>query len=168
MRLIFDVHGEKQINRRLVRFESQATDATPAFLAIYAFMLRVEKMQFSTQGSQSGHAWADLAASTVVAKQREGLRPEILRATDALMNSLTREGDPNQLKIITPSSLAFGSTLPYAPMHQKPGPAATYPQRRPVDFTEENKVAIAKSLQLWIARGIAPPIQLGNASWVAR
>jgi hypothetical protein len=153
-----ELHGEVQLNRRFLRWSQNAADAAPVFENIFAYLLKVEKQQFTTQGAQSGHAWAQLAASTVVQKQREGLRPEILRATDALLGSLTKAGDPNQLKIIQPNMLAFGSMLPYARMHQQPGPEAHYPQRRPIDLTIQNKVTIMKAVQLWLARGVAPKL----------
>lgn len=160
VRLRFDVHGETQIDRELVRWTDSFTDASPAFAMIYNFLLRVEKLQFDTQGGASGHPWPALKAGTVEEKLRKGLRPEILRATDELMLSLTSEGDSNQLHEVGPSWLAFGSNLPYATAHQSG--TDHIPQRRPVDLTEANKVAIAKSLQLWIARGVAPEIAFGG------
>jgi Phage virion morphogenesis family len=153
MKITMELHGEVQLNRRFMRWSSAAVDATPVWESIYSYLLGVEKQQFASEGAQSGHQWAQLAASTVAQKARDNLRPEILRATDAMLKSLTRPDDPNQLKIITPSMMAFGSMLPYARMHQKPGPRAHYPQRRPIDLTVRNKVAIVKGLQLWLARG---------------
>lgn len=150
--------GERQIDRRMLRLSMGAADAAPVFEVIYQFLLSVEQKQFASEGSQSGHPWAPLAASTLAAKSRQGLRPEILRATDALMNSLTQENGPAQLKVITPSQMHFGSLLPYGAMHQVPGPAANYPQRRPIDLTESNKRKIMKSIQLYLLRGKAPGI----------
>src|SRR5256885_1308109 len=105
VRLLFEVHGETQIDRELVRWTDQFTDASPAFAMIYNFLLKVEKMQFASEGAQSDHPWPTLAAGTVTAKARAGLRPEILRATDELLKSLTDEGDANQLHEIGPSWL---------------------------------------------------------------
>lgn len=158
MRAILEVHGEVQLNRRFIRWIASATDATPAWEEIYLYLLQAEEKLFDSEGQEAGQRWADLAESTVARKAREGLRPEILRATDELRQSLTEIDDVNQLKYITPTSLAFGSTLPYAVLHQ----SGTFqmPQRRPIDLTEKNKVAIMKGLQLWLARGQRPVIEL--------
>lgn len=158
MKIVLELHGETQINRRFMRWSGYAGDATAAFENIYAYLMKVEKNQFASQGASSGHAWAALAASTVAAKQRMGLRPEILRAHDLLINSLTKPGDPNQLKIIQPQMLAFGSMMPYA-TYQQFG-TSRMPQRRPIDLTVQNKIAILKTLQLWLARGVTKPIAL--------
>lgn len=152
--------GERQIDRRMLRLIYGATDAAPVFEVIYEFLLKVEERQFASEGAQSGHPWAPLAASTLEAKARAGLQPEILRATDALMNSLTQQDGSGQLKVIGPSSLHFGSLLPYGAMHQNPGPAANYPQRRSIDLTEDNKRRIMKSIQLFLLRGKAPGIAI--------
>lgn len=151
MRAVFEVHGEVQLNRTFQRWAEHAGDATPAWEEIYSQLIKIEQEQFATEGAAGGEAWAALAASTVAAKARMGLRPEILRATDEMYNSLTNEDDPNQLKIITPSMLAFGSLMPYAKYHQSG--TSHMPQRRPVDLTETHKRKIIKTLQLWLARG---------------
>lgn len=154
MKITLELHGETQLNRRFLRWSGYAGDVTPAWESIFAYLLKVEKKQFSSQGASSGHAWAQLAQSTVANKQRLGLRPEILRATDALLNSLTKDGDEGQLKVIQPNMMAFGSMMPYAKLHQSG--TSLMPQRRPIDLTVRNKIAIMKSLQLYLARGIAP------------
>jgi phage gpG-like protein len=152
MKIVMELHGETQLNRRFMRWSGFAGDLTPAWESIYAYLLKVEKKQFSSEGAMSGHDWAELAESTVKNKQRLGLRPEILRATDALLNSLTSPDDANQLKIIQPNMLAFGSMMPYAKLHQSG--TSKMPQRRPIDLTLQNKVAILKTLQLFLARGV--------------
>jgi len=153
-----ELHGETQLQRRFLRWSSFASDATAAFEGIYAYLLKVEKEQFASQGATSGHAWAQLAQSTVQAKQRQGLRPEILRAHDLLFSSLTKKSDPNQLKIVQPNMLAFGSMMPYA-RYQQTG-TSRMPQRRPIDLNVKNKIAIIKALQLFLARGIVRVPQL--------
>jgi hypothetical protein len=152
MRMVMELHGEVQLNRRFLRWSGYAGDATPVWESIYDFLREVEKGQFASEGVESGHAWAQLAISTVEAKHRLGLHPEILRATDALYKSLTGKDDSNQLKIIQPQMLAFGSMLDYAKFHQS---GTTHMvQRRPIDLSQHNKDVIVKAVQMWLARGV--------------
>lgn len=168
MRIIFELHGEAQLNRQFVRWTEFALDASPAFEEIYQYLLKIEQKQFASEGEYAGSVWADLAEATVADKARRGLRPEILRATDELYHSLTAENDPNQLKVISPSMLAFGSLMPYAKLHQTG--TENMAQRRPIDLTEQNKRAIMKQLQLWLARGISRgmPATQSAAAYAAR
>lgn len=151
-----NVLGETQINRKMLRWSLRSGDFAPAFEAILEYLEKVEEKQFDSEGAYSGSPWAPLKESTLKAKERAGLDPRILHATLALRNSLTQSSAPEAIRIATPSMMVFGTTLPYARMHQQPGSAAPYPRRRPIDLTEKNKLSIMRTLQAWIVTGGIP------------
>lgn len=151
VRIELNVLGETQINRRLMRWSVRAADFAPVFEGILEFLERVEEAEFESEGAYAGSPWAQLAASTVVAKERAGLDPRILHATLALRNSLTKSDDPEAIRIATPSMMVFGTTVPYGKYHQSG--TSRMPRRRPVDLTEKNKAAIIRAMQFWITRG---------------
>lgn len=154
-----DVLGERQISRQMMRFGERATDLLPAMEVVHEHLTEVSEEQFRTEGRQSGHPWAALKDATVERKRRSAdgttraNADKILRASDALYNSLTKPGDPNMVRVITPTLMVYGTKLKYGPIHQKPGQSQT--RRRPVDLTPKQKIIMIKTLQLWIVKGIA-------------
>jgi hypothetical protein len=150
--------GEKQVNRRLMRWSARAGNVLPAWGVIAEYLMRVETRQFQTEGQSSGHPWAQLSDATRLSKERKGLRPEILRARDKLFNALTVPGDQNQKIIMTKTSMVFGvkgEVAQYGEALMKQIPADGSRPRKPVDLTEGNRRACIKMVQLWITRGIA-------------
>lgn len=155
-----EVLGEKQISRKMLRFAERAGSMVPVFEVIHDYLREVSDRQFQSQGQYSGKPWAKLRDTTIERKRRSkdpttrANADRILHAQEKLRRSLVNAGDPNQKKVITPNTMVYGTKLVYAPFHMKPGPHSR-PVRRPVDLTEKNKVAILKTLQMWIARGQA-------------
>lgn len=145
------VLGETQINRRMLRWAARASDNAPAFEEIMTYLEGVEEKQFDSEGASSGNPWAPLKEATRTYKEQHNLDPRILHATLALRRSLVEHSDEEAIRIITPTMMVFGTTVPYGIIHQK----HFDPIRRPIDLTEVQKVAILKILQLWISRGIA-------------
>lgn len=156
MKIELFAHGELQINRRMMRWSHRAGNLTEVFASVAEYWMEVERELFYSEGASGNHPWAKLSESTIDSKESRGLEPGILRATDKLYESLTSGlvDDETRHRVITPQTLIFGSKLPYARMHQKPGSRARYPQRRPIDLNESNKVITMKMVQYWITRGI--------------
>lgn len=153
MYIYFEVAGDVLINRRMLRISEFAGDAAPAFEMIGEQMLEIEKLQFESEGERSGDPWTPLQQTTVDRKAAAGLDPRILHATLALEKSLTTRGGDNRF-IVTPNMLIFGSELEYAGVHQNPKESNPLPRRRPIDFTEADKVGFIKTLQAWIMAGM--------------
>jgi hypothetical protein len=151
MRFVFEVAGEKQINRDLLRVGERAADMRPAFAAIVDFWRSETQLQFASQGGHASGGWKPLKPSTVAEKARRHLRPEILRATDGLFSSLTQKGDPNELLEMTASEVDWGSRLPYARYHQTG--TSKMPRRRPIEFTETTRRNTIKILQRHLLAG---------------
>lgn len=149
------VLGETQVSRRLMRWSERALNAKPAFVAVSEYLVEVEQELFASEGSSSGHPWTPLKASTLAIKERLGLRPEILRATDALHDALTKMGDKNQKLLIKKDTMIFGvkgDPKEYGSILMKKKSYSGKP-RKPVDLNEANRRVIVKIIQNWVARG---------------
>ena len=156
VKIELEVLGEVQVRRRLLRFAERAGSARAAFVEISDYLNEVEKEAFRTEGASQGTPWAPLAESTKKYKERNNLRPEILRATDKLFKALTQKANTNKKRIITPSTLiqgvkGFDPAYPEILM-KKPSADGGRP-RKPVDLTAANKIACVKILQRWIVTG---------------
>lgn len=156
MRILFDVAGEKLVNRRILRVGERAVDATEAFVAIGELMMSETGIQFATEGTHASGGWKHLKPATIAAKQRDEMRTEILRRTDDLLHSLTVKGDTNMVFEAHPTELIFGSKLPYALVHQNPRPTNPHktPKRPPLAFTNPTRVEIVKILQRFLMTGV--------------
>jgi len=82
--------GAKRVKDRLEGMVIRAADPSPIWEKIHDYLMGISEEQFLTEGGRGGEAWADLVTSTVEAKMREGMRPEILRREDTLFDSSFR------------------------------------------------------------------------------
>lgn len=145
MQLSISSRGDTQIERQLARFAGNITNPTAALEIAAEFLRANAEEQFDTEGSNSG-GWKPLAESTVLEKERLGLSPEILRATDALMHSLTDRSDSQHTeRRLSADSLAFGTRVPYGIYHATG--TVNMPQRPPIQLTASDRVALVKAIQ---------------------
>lgn len=152
MRLIIEHAGDQQIARDLLRIDARVMDARPAFAQIINDLERIEGRQFDSQGGYGSGGWQPLAAATVARKQAQGLDPRILHAKGDLSGSLTGKGGDG-LREVFPSSMAFGSRVPYAKYHQTG--TGRMPQRQPLELPEGDRRAIPRTLQRYFFTGHA-------------
>lgn len=151
MQIVFEISGEKQVNRELLRVGEYAGDARPAFSAIADLIMDETAEQFASEGRHASGGWKPLADSTLREKARLGFGSRgILERTLDLERSLTVRGDANQILEIEPDALTFGSSLRYGDYHQL---GRGVPQRRPVELTEDARRRVVKVLQRWILTG---------------
>lgn len=153
VRFSIEVFGEEQVNRELMRFHDRVGNARPLFASLAHDLEEIERAQFGSEGARSGHPWAWLQAATVRAKQAKGLALGILRATNALYESLT--GGSGRVREIGTDHLRFGTSDPKATLHQRG--TVKMPARPVIDFTETDKVAMTKKVQSYIVDGIVFP-----------
>jgi phage gpG-like protein len=153
MRVELDVFGEKQISREILRVGERASDARPVFSSIARYLMGEEEQQFASEGRYASGGWARLKDATIAAKRRAHLDPRILRATDALHRSLTRRGDANQVLVIRPNELRFGTKLAYARFHQSG--TSSSPRRRPLELRETARREVVRRLQRFLLTGQA-------------
>lgn len=157
MRLLFEVSGDRQIERELLRFGERAGDMTPAFDRIVDLFADETADQFDTAGVHASGGWQPLRPATSREKERLGVNNGILRRTFALEDSLTHRGDPNMLLEVGPDELVWGSQLPYARYHQNPGPGSHLPRRRPIELTEGARRSAVRILQRYLMSGEVAP-----------
>lgn len=160
MALEFEVFGDVQISRKLLRFGDRAMDAEPAFRRILSQMEDDIAELFSTEGSSGGDAWEPLAESTLQRKARLGQGSAILQATRALLDSLTSDTHGEGIREATGDELRFGSSLmtpdgqhSLVALHQlggDPGP----PVRKPIQFSDPQRRGYVKTLQRYIVEGL--------------
>lgn len=151
MRIDFDIYGEEQLSRELLRFSAHAGNAQPAFHKIAGDMREQIAEQFSTEGDRGSGGWAPLKETTIAAKAAAGLDPHILQATHSLMESLTGTGG-DHVEEVTDDSLLFGSSIAYGKFHQKG--TSKMDARKPVDFTELDRRGFVRTLQRYIVDGV--------------
>lgn len=151
MLFVFEVFGDTQIARDLTRFGDRVATPIPAWEEMLVAMKDSIQEQFDTQGAHGSGGWEPLAEATISSKERKGLRPEILRATDDLMNALTGEtGTAHQIEELDPEGFTFGTDLPYAAYHQM---GRGVPMRKPVEFPLSEREEFVKILQRYMIEG---------------
>ncbi len=144
------VFGDEVLRRDLLRFEGRVVNAAPAFVAIVEDIKEALGQQFDSEGRHASGGWAPLADETLARKAAEGLDQRILHATQDLMMSLTGETEDTMVKI-GPELMEFGTDLDYAGFHQTG--TVNMPQRRPIEFTEVDKVEFMRKLQRYMVEG---------------
>lgn len=163
MVLRFEVAGDQAVEHHLLGIGARAVDMAPV-LEVIAERLRLKEADwFASEGDGS---WAPLAESTVAYKAANNLRPEILRATDDLMRSLTEEGAPGQFSIVTPDALIFGTSIDYARYHRDG--AGGLPVRNPLGIGPGDLVEFTKEVQAYILGAEAGEMRSlggGNIPW---
>lgn len=155
MKFSFEVDGDLQVARKLVRFSDAARDARPVFHTIAEDIFGYNRRQFDSQGKYGSGGWKALKPETVMRKanHKPPLDHRILRATGRLNRSLTVRGGGDQNLIIDANMFVLGSNLPYSQAHQHGNPANNLPMRKPVELTEQNRRDIIKRIQDWIVHG---------------
>jgi len=146
VRVEFEMLGEKQFSRELLRVGSRAVDARPAFGSIADDWIDWIEEQFVSQGSRGSGGWADLAPSTVRGKGHD----TILVDTGGLMREATDRGNV----LITDTFMHY--SLPdredqIGRFHQSG--TERMPQRRVVEFTDMDRRVMVRKIQSWVLTG---------------
>lgn len=149
--LTWSVWGDDIVERELLRFEARNVDIAPVAEAVMEDIRDAEEKQFATEGQYGSGGWAPLADSTIEAKAAAGYPTEILHRTLRLLRSLTDTSSPDNIAIPEPDGFTFGSEVEYGAFHQTG--TVNMPQRRPIQFTEIDKVIWMKRIQRYILTG---------------
>lgn len=157
VRIVFEISGDRQIERDLLRLGDRAGDVSPAFDRIVDLWADETARQFDTEGQHGSGGWQPLSESYAAWKARHYPGRRILERSFALEDSLTNRGDPNMIVQIAPQELAWGTRIAYAGAHQNPSPGSRLPRRRPVEFTEAARRATVKVLQRFVLTGEVGP-----------
>lgn len=150
MRLVIEHHGDVQLARTLVRIGEHAGDVRPAFRAIISDLEQIEDRQFGSEGGYGSGGWAPLAESTLRAKQAKGQPTRINVATGESKAALTGGGG-GSIRVVTPSSMAFGANTPGAKFAQKG--TARMPARPMLELPEQDRRDLPKRIQRFVVTG---------------
>jgi len=123
----------KSIVHQAERFQEGRVAAElmkPVFDLIALDMMRTEDKMFSSQGRRYGGMWKPLAPSTVYKKGHS----TILVDTGALRRSLTTPEAPYQILNIDNEGILFGTSRPWAYVHQYGSRDGHVPKRTFLDF----------------------------------
>lgn len=151
MRLTFQVFGEEQINRELVRFRGRIVNAEPAFASIVDDLKDTIDEQFESEGRSGSGGWAPIKPATIARKAALGRDTRILHETLRLRESLTDAANSDQIREIDHLGFTFGTTVPYAIFHQRG--TEHMPARPPIDISEGDRQQFVKILQRYIVTG---------------
>lgn len=121
--------------------------------------------QFVSEGKSGNTPWAPLAPSTIARRSRGGIRGglafgsfagnlDILRRTNRLYESFL--GGPDHIQTITNQTLTWGTSVPYAPIHQTGTRAPRHgaiPARPILVMSEKMKSQTNAAIARFVARG---------------
>ena len=155
------ISGLQPVLDRLAGLEERLARPEPA-LEVVADLLEAHVARtFGTQGRWLGAGWAPLAASTVKARARRwgtyrqaptggaGPTGPILVWTGRLRGSFQR-GSSEHVRLVSSSSLTWGSSVPYGRYHQAGG--ARLPRRAMLAFRDDWQLRelVFQPLRLWL------------------
>jgi hypothetical protein len=150
LKFTFEAHGDTLVSRELLDLGDRALDARPAFRLIADDFREYERLRFESRGYGT---WKPLAPATIREKARKGLDPRILHATLELLHSLTRKRAKGAYVRVFPNFMLFGSSVDHAGYLQTG--TTDMPARKPLGFTEAQKVQTLKRLQRFVVHGDA-------------
>lgn len=148
VRLRLEFYGDVQLDRTLARFADNLDDARPAWEVLATRFERLERRQFSSEGTYSG-GWPALSPAYAAWKARAYPGKRILEREGDLKRDLTRR--PFGVEVLESAFMVVGSARDYGGFHQKGGP--NLPQRRPVEFPESERREWARILTRFIVTG---------------
>lgn len=151
-RFRLDVAGEVQMDRAIARFADGVTDYRPIWGVIADDFYAQELAQFESEGEEGGEGWQELSPAYAAWKEAQFPGKPILERTGDLKASLTREGDPNAVRIEERKTLTLGSRIPYAIYHQSIEPRRVLPRRPEIMLTEEFKRGVMAHMHGYIVQ----------------
>lgn len=165
-RVSVQVLGNELVERRLIATGDRGADVAPVWPAVLSYMYSMIEGQFESQGSEGGQPWKPISDRWSDYKARHGLRPEILRATDDMYESLTLPRHPEQIAETFWDKLIFGSRVEYFAAHQE-GDPGNVPPRPMVVFQQHNVNIVSRQildyvLSAWGGARFIPPQGAGG------
>jgi len=150
-RFTFEVAGERQIDRTLLRFAENIDDARPVWEVLAQRFARAESRQFASEGAYGSGGWPALSPDYAAWKSHHYPGKPILERTGALKRDLTQR--PFGVEVLEPGSMAVGTDISYAAYHQAGG--GRLPRRRPVELPESERRTWVNLIQRFIVTGRA-------------
>jgi len=143
--LAIEIAGVKQVNRALAVSAAAIKDLRPVWEDLYDDFLKRERVLFVRQGNSGSPtremetagpwgAWAPLNPAYAARKRAQGFGSKILVRTGRLMDSLTQRNHPDAVFMPMPTSMSFGTRVPYSGRHQTG--TTSMKRREPIRITE--------------------------------
>ena len=149
MRVEFEMLGDVQFSRDLLKYGDRGADLSPAFGVIADDWVDWNQKQFDTEGFRGSGGWDGLAPSTV--RTRGNAHP-ILQVTGALLRELTDKSNieiqHNFMHLMIPDE-----QNEYGRFHQSG--TSRMPRRRPIEFTDLDRKSMVKTIQRYLETGVA-------------
>lgn len=133
--------------KRLTAIRDRLDDLRPAWRTALIYLRRATKEQFATLGARSGDGWAPLTPAYGRRKAQIFPGKPILRATDAMFNSLIGQTE-NSVVEFDALEFTYGTRTPYARYHQHGTPRMA--QRRILKVTAEDRRQIRRITNAYI------------------
>ena len=140
----------KGLNRILVQLRKHSNNLSPLFRIIRNDFFKSNKDEiFSQMGPNQPPGFEDLSPSTIVMKERLGVKAYPILVMDGnLMRSLTVLGDTQAIHKIGRKSMVLGTSDPKAGLHQNGGVAYRWksdetnavPMRKPVQVGSRKRI----------------------------
>jgi phage gpG-like protein len=146
MELQFAVLGDQQLKRTIIRFAEEVSDCTEPLKEVTQDFWQMEQRQFDSGGNASG-GWASLKPNYAKWKARHFPNAKILELTGLLKGSLTNQ-NPWTVNELEKLKVTLGTKINYAGYHQTG--TRNMPQRRPIDFTEQDKKRWNHIFAVWL------------------
>jgi len=157
--LEYEVYGEKQLSRAIRGVIDRTTNLTPFWeKSVAPAVFKSCRANFTAGGRP---AWAPLRPATQAQRRRQGYgaAAPILKRTGALMKSVTKAGDPNNVLRISPlkfqmfSMLTVGEYLFLAEIHQHGAPSVKIPARAIYALQEQERDKIFQGMYKYLLEG---------------
>ena len=148
--ITYDVHGDEQVEHRLLGMGTRAIEGRPVLELIAEQMREAERDLFLTSGASAGEPWEPLKESTLRKKAAAGYPTapnSVLIATSDLERSLTESGGDN-IEWISDDELIFGTSDPKAGFHADG--TENMPARPPLAFSELTLRTFTREIQRYI------------------
>lgn len=148
MEIKLEAFGDTQLDRELLRFQDRGDDFSPMFESLAEDFYSIERAQFASEGRFASAGWAPLSSAYAARKARLHPGKTILRATDALFESLT--GGAGSTRRITNDEMYLAGAA-HGIFHQRG--TRRMPRRRPVELRIQDRNRWIKTMQRFIVTG---------------
>jgi hypothetical protein len=144
------IDGDRRVRQLLTEMVDRTTGMEAAWPGVGDVIADAMKQQFATEGAHlNGVQWAPLNPDYLAWKIGKGFRPERLRQTDAMKDSLTSR--PMDVEVYEPMRATFGTTDEKAPWHQHG--TSIMPQRQIINVTADLADDVNSVLATYIFEG---------------
>ena len=149
--IILTVQGTERVSMMFKRKYKRAENLAPIFQILVRDFRSIMTRQFDSAGRELGTPWPALSRRTIEDKQRDHRDPRILHRTRRLRKSFSQGSKGDSYRVITPTTFAIGSSVPYADFHQHG--TRRMPQRKLFEANKEVSTRWRIMIQNYLMRG---------------